>query len=424
MVRVGSRLGYAGASVAEVIAVAGVSRATFYEHFRNRHECFVAAYRSRAEPVEAALGTWAPQPRSDGLRELLTQLLEACESDPATARFLMIDSRALAATLWQRLALQGLAEAALLRCLSERGGSGRGQLQAPAQALLGGVEEVVARRLRAGQSRRLCALLFDLLAWLEGYSVPDREPVGPEHWQALGAALGPPPPLASDPGPPTLRGARAGFGRSESVADRRRRLLAALARLSRRRGYTAMTVADIVAEAGVSRAAFYESFRDKHEAFLAAQVSGLQRSVALCAGAFFGANTWPERVWSGLEAMLNYVATEPDLATVDLVESFAAGPEAVARSHENRMAFLLFLEEGYRQQAHGQRLPSLCSEAIGGAILELIRDRVLEDRAETTRELLPVTSYLAIAPFCGPCWALEFVEAKVAGRATPPVLNR
>src|SRR5512133_2005251 len=36
--------GYGGATVAAVIAGAGVSRRTFYEHFRDREDCFLAAY--------------------------------------------------------------------------------------------------------------------------------------------------------------------------------------------------------------------------------------------------------------------------------------------------------------------------------------------------------------------------------------------
>jgi AcrR family transcriptional regulator len=36
--------GYAGATVADVVSRAGVSRKTFYEHFRDKEECFLAAY--------------------------------------------------------------------------------------------------------------------------------------------------------------------------------------------------------------------------------------------------------------------------------------------------------------------------------------------------------------------------------------------
>ena len=36
------------------------------------------------------------------------------------------------------------------------------------------------------------------------------------------------------------------------------------------------------------------------------------------------------------------------------------------RSFDNRMAYTLFLEDGYRQRPEAERLPRLCSEAIGG----------------------------------------------------------
>src|SRR5436305_4647797 len=36
--------GYAASTVADVIARAGVSRKTFYEHFRDKEGCFLAAY--------------------------------------------------------------------------------------------------------------------------------------------------------------------------------------------------------------------------------------------------------------------------------------------------------------------------------------------------------------------------------------------
>jgi AcrR family transcriptional regulator len=36
--------GYSGATVADVVSKAGVSRKTFYEHFRDKEECFLAAY--------------------------------------------------------------------------------------------------------------------------------------------------------------------------------------------------------------------------------------------------------------------------------------------------------------------------------------------------------------------------------------------
>src|SRR5258707_2850574 len=47
--------GYAATAVADVIARAGVSRKTFYEHFANREACFLAAYDAGVEALLAAI---------------------------------------------------------------------------------------------------------------------------------------------------------------------------------------------------------------------------------------------------------------------------------------------------------------------------------------------------------------------------------
>jgi AcrR family transcriptional regulator len=47
--------GYARLAVADVIERAGVSRKTFYEHFANKEECFLAAYDAGVEALLAAI---------------------------------------------------------------------------------------------------------------------------------------------------------------------------------------------------------------------------------------------------------------------------------------------------------------------------------------------------------------------------------
>ena len=82
------------------------------------------------------------------------------------------------------------------------------------------------------------------------------------------------------------------------------------------------------------------------------------------------------------------------------------------------MAYTLFLEEGYRQRPEAERLPRLCSEAVAGAILELLRRRTVEGDATKVCELAPHAVYVALAPFIGPAAALELVEGKVATPTT------
>jgi AcrR family transcriptional regulator len=44
MIRVVGEKGYKQTSVADVIEKAGTSRTTFYKHFEDKHDCFLAAY--------------------------------------------------------------------------------------------------------------------------------------------------------------------------------------------------------------------------------------------------------------------------------------------------------------------------------------------------------------------------------------------
>jgi AcrR family transcriptional regulator len=55
MIATAARYGYGRASVAKVVGQAGVSRATFYERFRNKEDCFLAAYREVAKAMMADL---------------------------------------------------------------------------------------------------------------------------------------------------------------------------------------------------------------------------------------------------------------------------------------------------------------------------------------------------------------------------------
>src|SRR5687767_6279952 len=47
--------GYAAATVADVLAKAGVSRRTFYEHFADKEACFLAAYDHGVAAMLAAV---------------------------------------------------------------------------------------------------------------------------------------------------------------------------------------------------------------------------------------------------------------------------------------------------------------------------------------------------------------------------------
>ena len=85
--------GYAATTVGDVVAGAGVSRKTFYEHFRDKEECFLAAFDAGVEALLAAIVAAEPeQPGWEGmLRARVRAYLEALAARPEFARTFMLE---------------------------------------------------------------------------------------------------------------------------------------------------------------------------------------------------------------------------------------------------------------------------------------------------------------------------------------------
>ena len=90
MIGVVAEKGYTEATVADIISTAGVSRATFYEQFADKEDCFIAAYGTVMERMLTFVADGFAQDGSDdwvvqirgGIGALLTYLAE----NPVAAR--------------------------------------------------------------------------------------------------------------------------------------------------------------------------------------------------------------------------------------------------------------------------------------------------------------------------------------------------
>ncbi len=102
------------------------------------------------------------------------------------------------------------------------------------------------------------------------------------------------------------------------------------------------------------------------------------------------------------------------LAHLRLVECYAAGPAAIRRAEDITRSFTIFLEEGYRRRPQAQELPRLSSQAIAGAIFEIVQREVGAGRVREIARLLPQLAYISIAPFLGPQEAIERVRELAA----------
>ena len=121
-----------------------------------------------------------------------------------------------------------------------------------------------------------------------------------------------------------------GLDPSLVAASQRTRLLGAVGREVAEKGYNAATIDDIVRAAGVSKQTFYEHFSDKLDCFLAAYETASDELLAHVRAAQDTADAdWPARTRAGIHAYLRWLAAEPALARVFLIEIAAAGPAAL-----------------------------------------------------------------------------------------------
>ena len=143
-----------------------------------------------------------------------------------------------------------------------------------------------------------------------------------------------------------------------------------------------------------------------------------QAALAACAAAFFGAPSWPERVWEGGRVLTEFFAAKPQESHLAFIEPHAIGDSAVQVSYERLSAFTLFAEEGYSFRPRGREIPRLASEALAAVMFELAYRELRERRsAEMLPRVLPEVAYMILAPFMGPEAASEFVEGKVRDSA-------
>jgi len=401
MVVAAARHGYAGATVSRVVELAGVSRATFYEHFRRREDCFRAAYEVRAEAalkvVGSAAQSVAPAERLGAVIEVLVGELEA---DRTVPRLLLVEALGPPwAIREEHEALIQSVDSLVAGFLDEQ--LADAPIQLPATALTAGVADVLTRRALADAPKDLSALQADLLGWIDAYRVgTGSRPLAQSRWYDLGRFARLVPSREAE-GPSLLPRGKSALPKEDAASVRRQRILDATARLSSESGFAGLTIAGIAAAARVPRAAFYAHFDGKQEALRAAQTHALQEAMAAAAAAYASTAPWPTRVWRAIVAFLTQIAAMPHYARLDLVESYAAGADAIRHRQQNQMVFTVFLEEGYRQNPGAARLPRVCSEAIAGAIIGLMRRIVIEGRTQRMLSIAPAAAYTTLAPFIG-----------------------
>ncbi len=154
------------------------------------------------------------------------------------------------------------------------------------------------------------------------------------------------------------------------------------------KGYAATTVGDVTKAAGVSRTTFYEMFEDKEACFLAAYDDMVDRLIRRVIAAYERQDSpWPQRARTGLAALLEALAAEPDLARLAFVDVGSAGPAAQRRYRAAVQRFAPLFDEGRDFAPGGRSLPPNTSRMAIGGVTGLIARRAGRGTGKTASGL-------------------------------------
>ena len=195
--------------------------------------------------------------------------------------------------------------------------------------------------------------------------------------------------------------------------SQRDRLFEAAMRVIAAKGYAATTVADLTREAGVSRTTFYELFEDKEACFLAAYDDAVDVLVRRISEAYEAEERWPDRARAGLATLLEALAADPARARLALVDVAAAGPAAQRRYRAAVQRLTPFFDEGRDFAPRSRGIPANASRMAAGAVVGLISEELIGDRADKLPSLLSDLLFATLVPYIGPdAAAREVAEEK------------
>ncbi|MDX6624074.1 MAG: hypothetical protein QOE75_2006, partial [Solirubrobacterales bacterium] len=375
MVATVAEKGYEATTVADIVELSGVSRSAFYRHYDDKQACFLAAIEAMVEPtLEQLRGDETVAPGMERARHAFQTLIETIVEQPAAAKMCVVEIYAAGpegAALVDRMMDSATALAAgLFKQVPDREGMPIGLVH----AIVGGIQKVIHKRLYRGQEEELTELIPQLWDWLFCYPVP-------------------PGPLKAT----RRRSVKAlPFEDRQKVANPPERILRALAAVVGERGYPDTTVAEVVERAGTSQRTFYEHFKNKEDAIVAALDSGSAHMLAAALPAFRRAPDWKHAVHDTQEAMFAFGAEEPEYARMGGVEMYAAGKRALDQREIVTEGMEGLLAPGYELKPDA---PPIAAEAIGGALYSLLYDHVNKKGPETLPEIVPTVVYVTLAPF-------------------------
>lgn len=161
--------GYAGVRLADLVARAGVSKATFYDHFADKQQCMLAAYDEYLRTLIAAIVPAAQEDTpllTDFVRSVVTRYLEVIQRDLTAARAFFVELESAGPAARTRRRVERRAFTALV-AEGHQHSRARDPSLAPLptiayEAIVDAAREIVRDRLDTELQPNLTALIPDL----------------------------------------------------------------------------------------------------------------------------------------------------------------------------------------------------------------------------------------------------------------------
>lgn len=199
--------------------------------------------------------------------------------------------------------------------------------------------------------------------------------------------------------------------------SQRERLLGAMAESSAANGFGATTISDICTAAGVSRATFYELFKDKEDCFNAAMELALADAMGTMIAVYSPDKPWAMTVREGTAAFLELLASRPTFARMAMIEAPSSGERAYQLYASGKRVLQALLERGRDDPLEEEAIPSSAARAALSAAESLIVGQILTGNTTRLPELLPDIVYITTVPYLGQEEALR--QAREAERERP-----
>lgn len=154
----------------------------------------------------------------------------------------------------------------------------------------------------------------------------------------------------------------------------RERVLEAMAAVIAEIGYQEATIRRILDRARISKITFYELFDNKEQCFAAAYDDSMAQLFARVERACEVEALAPpaQRLDAALDALLGFLAEEPDVARMCVVEVLAAGPAGRERRAATMDRFAAMMESFLAEARPDRDLGPIAARALVGGAEEVI----------------------------------------------------